>query len=284
MCFLEVKNLQRAWEAINEYLFLNCHKIEAMGGGNYSTEWVSYNNFVKIDRALVNPGFDFGLKLGYNYKKWSMLLNNYVDFRYLEMLKAEINARETKKAKSYNYSFHFANLHGGGKDCLVCLVFTKRIGIEHPIVNFVIRTSEVTKRLLFDFLLVERICEYVYGHNRCEIHLMAPSFYITAESFIMYNNHRNIHKMLEERGPKKLHKFQEKVLEIFDKFYNHPDPHNVMFKVNRRSMLQIQKGDDGLPLSGVKSLKAQELVLFKKTIEFPEHAISKSQRKKYMSL
>lgn len=280
---LHFPNLQRAWEGINEYLFLEADDIIAKGGGLYSSEWISYNNFVVIDRAIVNPNFDFGIKLGYNYKKWSMLVNNYIDFRYLEMLKNEIHSRKNKNSKSYNYSFHFSNLHGGGKDCLVCAIFTKRVGIENPVINFVIRTSEVTKRLLFDFLLVQRLAEYVYGDNKVEIHFFAPSFYITAESFVMYNNVKDIHKMLDKRGKVKNDFFQKKVIKTFDKFYNHPDPESVIYRVSRRSILQIQRGEDGLPKSGVKSLLAKDLILKKSTIEFPDNIISKSQRKIYLN-
>jgi hypothetical protein len=282
---LHFKNLQEAWQGINEYLFLRCRKIEKEGGGMYGTEWVSYNNFITIDRAIMNPNFDFGLTLGYTYKKWSMLVNNYVDIRYLDMLKAEINSRKMKKTKFYNYSFHFSNLHGGGKDCLVSMIFTKRVGIDHPVVHFTIRTSEVTKRLIFDFLLVQRICEYVYGHNKVEIHFFAPSFYITSESFVMYNNVKSIHGLLDEYCEEKNakpHWFQTRTLEIFDKYYNHPDPNQVIYKVSRRSMMQIQKGKDGLPRSGVISCLAKELSLTKETIKFPEDVISRSQQKAYL--
>jgi len=283
MNVMRFKNLQSAWQGINEYLFLEPHRIEKMGGGLYGTEFISYNNMVIIDKAIMNPDFDFGLKLGYNYKKWSMLVNNYVDVRYLEMLRAEINTRKNKKAKSYNYSFHFSNLHGGGKDCLVSMIFTKRIGIEEPVVNFIIRTSEVTKRLLFDFLLVQRIIEYVYGDNKAQVHFFAPSFYITAESFVMYNNIKSIHKILEERrAGKKNHWWQDKVLNVFDKYYNHPDPDSVIYRVSRRSIMQIQKNEDGLPRSGVVSCKAKSMVLIPKTIEFPDDVISKTQQKAYL--
>lgn len=277
--------MQEAWMGINEYLFLEGHKIEKLSGGLYGTEMLSYNNFITINRAWVDPEFDFGKTLGYSYMKWSSLVANYVNPRYLDLLRAEIGRRTGKKARSYNYSFHFSNLHGGGKDCLVSLIFTKRINAPHPIVVFTIRTSEVTKRLLFDFLLVQRIVEYIYGHNDVEVHFYAPSFYVTAESLVMYNNVKPLKKLLkryQKANPdQEPYKFHSKAMEVFDKFYNHPDPESVTFRVNRRSMMQIQKGPDGDPISGVKSLFAKELLINREIFELPKDVITKAQIRKY---
>src|SRR5690349_7251422 len=150
---MEFGSLQSGWEGINEYLFLECEEIIKRGGGLYGPEFVSFDNYVVMKRAWVDPEFDFGKTLGYAIKKWSSLVNNYADLKYLDLLRAEIAHRTKKRARSYNYSFHFSNHHGSGKDCLISLLFSKRIGVEHPIVVFQVRTSEVTKRLLFDFLL-----------------------------------------------------------------------------------------------------------------------------------
>jgi hypothetical protein len=288
---LHFKNLMEGWKGINEYLFLECEDIVKRGGGLYGPEWVSYNNYVVMDNAWVDPEFDFGKILGYSYKKWSALLNNYVDLKYVDLLRNEIGHRLGKGSRSYNYSFHFSNHHGGGKDCLVSLTFTKRIGIPRPIVIFNIRTSEVTKRLLFDFLLVQRIIEYVYGHNDVEVHLFAPSFYITAESFVMYNNVKSIKKLLRKwkedishqaENPVN-HKFQDRVLKKYTDYMAHPDPMSIVYKVHRRSVMQIQRDDDGNPLSGVKSLFAKELLLKREIFEVPKDVISKSQHRKHKS-
>lgn len=281
---LHFGDMQKAWMGINEYLFLEGQKIEKLSGGLYGTEMLSYNNFVTINRAWVDPDFDFGKVLGYSYMKWSSLVGNYVNPRYLDLLRAEIGRRTGKKARSYNYSFHFSNLYGGGKDCLVSLIFTKRINAPHPIVVFTIRTSEVTKRLLFDFLLVQRIIEYIYGHNDVEVHFYAPSFYVTAESLVMYNNVKDLKKLLKKykkNNPESDHKFHTKAMDVFDKFYNHPEPEAVTFRVNRRSMMQIQHDAEGNPKSGVKSMFAKDLLINREIFELPKDVISKSQIRKH---
>ncbi len=284
---LHFKDLQSGWRGINEYLFLKCREIDALGGGTYSTEYVSYNNYVIMDKAWVDPDFNFGKVLGYAKAKWSGLVSNYVNMNYLDIIKNTIQHRHGKDAKSYNYSFHFSNKHGHGKDCLMTLCFTKRVTHKRPVVVFTIRTSEVTKRLLFDFLLVQRIVEYVYGHNDVEVHLFAPSFYITAESFVMYNNVKNIHKLLDnflEKNKLGIHKFQEKVLERIDEYMNHPDPHSVVYRVHRRSILQIRKDENGDPESGVKDMFARDLKLVPDQELYPKGVLNRGAIRKYKNL
>ena len=271
-------SLQTGWQGINEFLFVECKKIAEAGGGAYGPEWVSYDNYVVMKRAWVDPEFNFGKKLGYSPKKWGALVNNYVDFRYLDMVRAEISHRVGKKARSYNYSYHFDNSHGSGKDCLISINFTKRVSMDQPVLVFNIRTSEVTKRLLFDFLLVQRIGEYVYGHNDFEVHLFAPSFYITAESMTMYNNIKKLKKLVPEVN----HPFQKKVFERFQHYMDIDDPEEISYRVHKRAALQIRRDKNGEPESGVKDMFAKDLQLKKlHTKDYPKNVISKSQRKKY---
>ena len=280
--FLEFGSLQTGWEGINEFLFLECEAICKKGGGLYGPEFVSYNNYVVMKRAWVDPEFDFGKKLGYAIKKWSSLVNNYADIRYLDLLRAEINRRKNRNARSYNFSFHFSNHHGSGKDCLISLMFTKRVGVPHPILIFQVRTSEVTKRLLFDFLLVQRIGEYIYGNNDFEVHLYAPSMYITAESFVMYNNIKPIKKLIKEHKEKfnntsEDHKFQQKVFKTYKEYMDHPDPDGIRYKVHRRSAMQIRRDEKGEPLSGVKSMLAKNLQLCDYPLDISKDIITRKQ-------
>jgi hypothetical protein len=276
-------NLLKAWEGLNEYLIMEENEIMAKGWGVYGPQMTSYNNHIFIESLDFDPEFDFGKVLGYSDKKWSGLINNYVDFDYLDMVKNEIQYRISKKAKSYNYSYHFVNVHGSGKDCLISLVFTKRVYSDTPIVVFHVRTSEITKRLVFDFLLVKRICQYVYGEDaHVSVEFIAPSFYITAESGIMYDNVKPIKKLLRKAKKKygKYGKFQERILKTYDQFSTTP-LEKITFKVNQRSAAQIQKDENGEPLSGVKSLKAKELWLTDYRILYPDDCVTPKQRFQY---
>jgi hypothetical protein len=275
---LKFKDLQKAWQGMNEYLFIDEKTItDNKAGGAFGAQMVCMDTIVKAKSGKIDEDFDFGEVLGYSRTKWTTLVNNYVNFHYLDMLRSEITRREKTKARMYNYTFHFANKYGSGKDCLISLTVARRPDREKPFASFVIRTSEITKRLIFDFLLVQRILEYLYGYSDFEVHLYAQHWYVTAESFIMYNNVRDIKKLYKKKlGKKEPEKFQAKILSKFEEFYNHPNPQDVMFRVNRRSMVQIQRGPDGKPLSGVKSLKASELTL-KEVTNYPDGVITRKQ-------
>lgn len=285
---LEFGSLQSGWEGINEYLFLECEEIVKRGGGLYGPEFVSYNNYVIMKRAWVDPEFDLGRVLGYHMKKWSSLVNNYVDLKYLDLLRSEMASRKRRGSRSFNYAFHFSNHHGSGKDCLISLNITKRVGIEQPIIVFTVRTSEVTKRLIFDFILVQRIGEYIFGHNDFEVHLFAPSFFITAESFVMYNNVKPLHALYTNH--KKLHKdeyrddnhrFQKRVFDKYKEYMEHPNPRSIRFKVHRRSAIQIRKDDKGDPISGVKPLLVKNLQLDELPLNLPKDVITRKQINKH---
>jgi hypothetical protein len=281
--YMEFENSLDAWMGINEYLITKEQLILKRGGAQYGPQMVSYNNFVVIKDIKLDPRFDFGTTLGYSDKKWSSLVNNYCDFNYLDLIRAEVGLRASKKAKSYNYAYHFNNVHGSGKDCLVSLTFTKRPGIDHPIVVFSVRTSEVTHRLLFDFLLVERMVEYVYGKDqKVECHFFAPSFFCVSERVVVYNNMASILDLLSKKIKKNtLGEYQKRILRVFKDFTEtHPD--KINFRSHKRSAAQIQ-GDSEGKLSRVKPLYAKQLKLkFREKVKFPEHIISPKQKAKFI--
>ena len=274
-------NLQSAWEGINEFLVTEEQKITRDGGGMYSTEMISYNNHVSIDAPYIDPEFDFGKVLGYTPKKWSALVANYVDFHYLEMIRAELSMRHNRGARSYNYAFHFKNKHGSGKDCLISMNFTKRMYSYYPIVVFYVRVSEVTKRLIFDFLLVQRIIEYVYGPNpEVRVEFVASSFYLTPQAFVIYNNHKSIAKLLKPLRKVGLGKFQQKVWDVYQHFKT-ADPESITYKSHRRSAMQIQRGEDGEALSGRPSVKAKDLK-FPQPVSYPKEVITDKQMRDFL--
>lgn len=255
-------SLQEAWEGVNEFMATEESKILSKGGGIYGPELVSYDNFIKVTRAWMDPEFDFGKIFGYTSKKWSSLINNYVNFDYLEMIRSEVNLRKVKNSRNYNYAYHFANSHGSGKDCLISLNFMKRVGNNRPIILFTVRTSEITKRLAFDLLLVQRIAEYVYGHNDVEINIFLPSMFIAAEGFILYHNHKCVKTLFKDKNKKQLGLFEKRILDKLDEFLT-IDPAKIKYKVHLRTAIQLQKKECGEAISGKASLKVKDLVLRK---------------------
>lgn len=250
-------NLELAWEGINEFLINRERKIRKNGGGNYGTEMMSYDNFLYVKKAYISPKFNFGIILGYKYKKWSKLINNYVDPNYLDLVKGEVVSREEKRASHYNYTMHFSNSHGSGKDCLISLSFCRRKGKKNPYVIYTTRASECTSRLIFDFLLIQRLCEYVYGKDK-EVGVLCyiPFMFINVERFLFYMGYkgRDIVKYKEEPTA-----FQKRCLAKFDEFSTR-DTKTIKYKVHRRAALQIQKDPKtSRPIANAPDLYARDL-------------------------
>jgi hypothetical protein len=253
-------DLLTAWEGLNEYLANEEDKVRKSGGGTYGSEMVSYNNLVTIDNCRLDKNFNFGRTLGYTYKKWSKLVNNYCNMNYLDLIKAEVQEREGKKSTSYNYTYHFDNLHGSGKDCLISLTFMRRKGHDNPILIWNTRASEVTKRLIFDFLLIQRMAEYVYGRKqRVELICFIPFMFINLECFLMYVADRG-KKVVKRNKAGYYSPYQERLLERY-KHFKTVDPDKIKYKVHHRAVMQVKRDKDNNPLSGVIDCFAKDLKL-----------------------
>lgn len=281
--YLEFDNAQEAWMGINRYMITQEEEIIKNGGAIYGPELISYNNFIRIKNLKVDPNFDFGYIMSYKDKKWSALVNNYVHFDYLDLIKNEIAIREAKKARSYNYAYHFANHHGGGKDCLIAMNISRRVEHPNPIVVFEVRVSEVTQRLLFDLLLIQRIVEYIYGVNQVvEAHFFAPSMFLTGERVMAFNNVKPLRSILKKRRvTKTLSRFQKQILKKL-KYYTTTDPMSIQFRSFRRAAQCVQfNPTTGRPLSGAIPLLAKTMQLLKVEDTLPDNIATPKDRQKH---
>lgn len=263
----EFPTLEAAWEGLNEAMVNNETKIRENGGGIYGTEMVAYDNIIHVFKPYISPDFNFGKILGYRYKKWSKLINNYVNFNYLDLVKSEVLAREGRKSTHYNYTFHFDNAHGSGKDCLISLSFCRRKAQKNPYVIFTTRASEITSRLIFDLLLIQRICEYVYGIEKsknCEVVLYIPFCYVNIERYLFYMAYKGKEKAIHGdfvNGKEFAHTpFQKRCVNRYDEFMA-KDPEKIKYKIHKRVVLQIQKDHQGNPISKAPDLLAKDLTL-----------------------
>lgn len=268
----EFATSQEAWEGLNEYFF-NCEEDILKNGGRYGSQLVAYNTFINIRKAWVDPNFDFGNMFGYRMQKWTGLINNYVNLNFLDILKSQILAKEETKYPQYNISMQFDNSHGHGKNCLLSLTFSRRLDMDIPVATFNLRSSEITKRLLLDLLLVQRIAEYIYGEEKhIMINLFCGNIYQNAEAFTMYDQHRKLKKIRTKESATS--PWANRVMEILEKFKTvHPD--EIKYKVFKRAVNQLQN------VHGDKPMKTKDLPLIKKDIEYPEDCITVSQRRKY---
>jgi hypothetical protein len=273
---LEYATSQEAWEGVNEYFLNNSREIVKRGGGRYGPQLISYDMFIKIRKAYVDPSFDFGNMFGYRKQKWSSLVNNYINQNYLDILKSEVLIKIQKKTPSYNLSMQFDNSHGSGKNCLLSLTVSRRVTSDHPILSLNLRSSEITKRLLWDLLLIQRISEYIFGKKQyVSIQLFCGNMYQNTESFIMMDNHIKISDMMKIREGKGMDVWQERTIKTLEDFKN-VDHKTVKYKVHLRSVNQLQG------LKGDKPLLAGECLLYSdSSIPYPENCISIEQRKKF---
>lgn len=273
------KTAQEAWEGLNEYLATQEKEIYSRGGGRYGPTIKSFDNLIFIKRPQIDPEFDFGNVLNYTKQKWTSLLKNYVDLTYVELVKSEVAIREKKGSKSYDYAFHFTNLHSSGKDCLISMIFTRRLNKERPQVYFITRISEITKRFIFDLLLVQRIAEYVYGPGKkWELIIFLPAMYISAEHFLYYTIHKPIEEIYQKgrRGGK----FAKRIRKVHKRFLK-KDLSSVTFKSDYKVISNLQRHASG----GVAKnrLLAKDLVLIQRE-DFPEDCISPKERLRYKRL
>lgn len=238
---LEFGSSQAAWEGINEYFLLQEEAMVEAGGVRSGSLLIGYDYLIRVRKLWVDPDFDYGKMFNYKRQKWSSLVNNYIDFNYLDLVKAEVLAREKKKSPTYNISFIFGNSHGSGKGCLLNLTFTRRPQDGHPVLIATLRSSEIVKRLNFDFLLIQRMGEYVYGVNQhVGAILFLPNLYTSAETSALYNTHKKLsrlwRKQLKERP---LLPFQQRVSDALEK-YSTIDQTTIKYKVHLRVARSLQ--------------------------------------------
>lgn len=273
--FLEFATSQEAWEGINEAFLRLDPVLFDQGGTANSGVSASYNIFVHIRRAWMDPDFDYGKYFNYTDAKWTSLLNNYIDFTKLDLLRSRLRCMKQKYNQNYNIPYLFHNKHDNGKQCLLSAIFSKRFQQETPVITLILRASEVTKRLAFDLLLIQRMAEYVYGPDQpVKINIFASQMYGNIETLLMYNTFKPIKKVM--KGMDKENPWYKRVMEVLKKFKTEPESQWSKFKVFFRSYKVVRR--DEYPY---EPLLAKSLVIESDDIEYPEECISFSQRKSY---
>lgn len=271
---LEFATSQEAWEKLNEAFLSYDQSLFKSGAIANSGVAVVYNVFIKIRKAWVDPDFDYGRMFNYTETKWTSLLNNYIDFNKLDLLRSKLRVISNKYTQNYNVTYTFNNRHDNGKQCLIAATFSKRFQEDIPVITMVMRASEITKRLIFDFLLIQRMSEYVYGNNQSvQINVFATQMYGNCETLLMYDTYKPFKKII-----KKVEKnaWIDNLSETLKKFKENPPEKFQSFKVFFRSY-KVLRPD----LYEYKALLARDLLLEYEDIEYPEDCISYSQRKAY---
>lgn len=275
---LEFSTSQEAWEKINEYFITQDKSLFEFESCTTSGMSLSYNVFLKIRTAYMDPEFDFGKLFNYKQQKWNSLISNYIDLNKLDLLRSKVRYAQSKYNQNYNYSYLFDNSHANGKGCLLSATFSRRFDADIPLITISLRASEITKRLAFDLLLVQRMGEYIYGNKqKFMINVFASQMFCNAETIVMYKGHKPIKKLIKQCTNNKWVDNLNKVLERIK-----TDPKSFKFKVFLRTAKCLNpEAFDHVP----KPLLAKDLHIYEgefDDIEFPENCTTITQRRKYL--
>lgn len=281
ICHLfEFATSQEAWEKINEYFLIKPESVFDKENSMFNRGVsVLYNVFFTIRKAWVDPEFDFGKMFNYREQKWTILINNYLDLNQLDLLRSKVRYFQTKYNQNYNLSYSFDNTHGNGKGCLLSATFSRRVGDSTPNITINLRSSEITKRLIFDFLLVQRMGEYIYGPDiSFTMSVFATQMYCNTETVLMYNTYKPVIPLIEESPNKEWISIAK---EAFNKFFTDPKSFSS-YKVFLRSAKCLNPkafNHKSTPLLA-KNLNIYEGDYL--DIEFPANCITLKQRRKFL--
>lgn len=275
MLKLKYATSDEAYIGVNSYLATKSAKIVKKKQGYINGDTIQvYNPVISIAKSWLNEDFDFFKHFAYTSSKWTSLVNNYVDFNHLELIKSDVLNREAKSAPTYNVTYIFSNSHGHGKGCLISLTFSRRLDSDIPHLNASMRASEVTKRLMFDLMLLDRIAKFVYGHNQTVAITLAPvMMYLQGSlTFPMFDTIIPFKKLFKGIEDDKL---VSKIIIARNKFLK-ADPDTIAYGAHKRNAWVLQN----LNPYNRKPLLIRDCT-FKPFKEYPEGIISVAQRKEY---
>ena len=244
-----VSNSMRAWEYINEAFLLGTDEdIRFLKGHNCL---YVYDVVLGIRKPIVNPNFDFGRQFNYTKAKWRSLVHNYIDYDELVEIKREIEKEESKgKSRVYNLALQFTNHHKHGKNCLLSMVFSHRYTDSKPTITVLLRASEVTKRLICDLLLFQRIGEYVYGHTDFQLVIHFNQLFNDDAVLLMYHAYKDVRDILKGNNSSRA----KELLELLKKLQS-KKPEEVKYKIHRRAAKVLNPGLCKYPITLVKDCK-----------------------------
>jgi len=272
---LKFPTSQQAYIGLHKYFLNNYEKLVEEGVAFLNGDTLQiFNPQISIDFSVLDEEFDFFYHFAYTKSKWTSLVNNYVDFNQLDLVKGDVLTREKKKSVSYNVAFGFNNSHNNGKGCLMSLVFSRRPDSDIPTIHAYMRASEMTKRLIYDLTLLDRLGKYVYGHGaRFSIHLQATMMYVQgSNSFPMWDKITKLEKFLKPIKGTKLYK---NLIKHRDK-YKTVDVAEVVYGAHKRNAWVLQN----LNPHNRSPVRISDCT-FKPFKGYPEGIITVAQRKAY---
>lgn len=227
----QIKNFKfdNPWEAyigLNKWWYNNYETLHRRGGGRYGSELFMPNVFFHCGYGKIDPKLDLGKLLGYSPTKWNTLVTNYLSYQGVHDVRDAVQEREKAGKSNYNVVMLFTNQYKKGKGCLISLQFSKRprkdpnTGEHERVVTFSTRATELTKRLIFDLLLVQRVAEFVYKGTgvKWNVQFFSPHVYQCAESLVLLTNHQplewwNDNGQIDDKWKLRVHNMYDKYMD-----------------------------------------------------------------------
>lgn len=229
-------DFMEAWEVINFMVispsFRQRKKYQVV---ELSKAKYFYNVTFEVLNPKVDPEFNFGRHFNYTMAKWTGLVKNYIDLSELSLFKKEILEN---KRKVFNLSYQFTNKHKHGKQCLISFTVTKKPSKDSkPQISVYMRASEVTKRLICDFLLIQRIGEYLFDSDQFTVVFNIVQMFNDETVLLMFHSYRDIRPFLKDKIKKKGSeaKSEKAILDNLNEFEK-KDLSDVKYKVHKRAL------------------------------------------------
>lgn len=229
------------WEKINESFLIADENLNFVCKGRAI---YLYDYVVGIKKPKLNPYFDFGRHFNYTISKWKSLVANYISIEELSNLAKEIQEEENKNSRGYALALQFQNKHGHGKNCLLSMVFSRRPGKTKPNICIFLRASEITKRLICDLLLFQRIGEYVYKDTKFTLTIHFNQMFNDDTVLLMYHAHKSV-----------LELDIKKDLKDRLKYLLNCKPEDIKYKVHKRALKVLRPEIFKYPVTLAKDCK-----------------------------
>lgn len=268
---------QECWEKLNEYFITkDCPDLFDFASSSNSGLLCCYNVFISIKKAWVDPEFDYYRMFDYTISKWTSLLNNYLNLNKLDLLRSRIRYLNQKYNQNYNLTYCFSNRHDNGKGCLISVTFSRRLSDATPVLTAHLRSSEITKRLIFDLLLIQRMGEYVYGEGvSLQLNLFFCQMYNNPETLCMYHSFKDINPLVEQCTDEEWKSQLKRQWDIFSTNDTSKFTYGVYKRIHRCLRRDLYMAKQREPLL------AKDLTIGYSDIEYPEDCITFSQRQAY---
>lgn len=249
-------NMFEAWLGLNAWWFNNFEELNKMGGGRYGSELFMPNLYFHCGYGKLPGDFDLAKVLGYTSTKWNTLITNYLSLNGVHEVRRLVKEKEEANKSNYNIVMMFTNNYKNGKGCLISLQFSRRPRSKERVVTLSTRATEITKRLIFDFLLIQRVADYVYkGMDiKYNVQFFSPHVYQCAESFVLMTKYKDLNWWNVNDKPVGI--WQDRVHMMHDKYMD-SERAGKMKMMSHVKTAQHLRGD-----KNVKPLLIKDLRLF----------------------